>query len=210
MRRHLEPPRPRTTYVNASSLARRFVSLAPWLFTAGWLWSGARTPDIPHGSRSISALGSAGQPFPWPTLAGQALQGTAQLVNADLARRAGLRSLSAALAATGAGTLVATATPLAENAGGGVHRAHTVAAGVGMVAFHLAPAIGAADPRLAPTTRRLGVAALATALPASAFFTHHLRTRGNEGPGYGWSERIFLTVLLAWTTVAPRGYPRTR
>lgn len=193
--------------------ARALVTLAPAVFTAGWLWSGHRTPGVPHATRSISALSAAGRPCPRPVEVGQVVQGTAQLVNAELARRAGLNAVALALAASGIGTLVTTGAPLpADEAeegppGQGWHRAHVWSAGVGMVALHLAPALGALDRRLPRRTRLSAVASLAVALPASGYFSHRLAAREGTGSVYGWAERTFLTALLAWSTSLPAAYP---
>jgi len=191
---------------------RALVRLAPVVFTAGWVWSGYRTPGVPHATRSISALSAAGRPCPRPVLVGQVVQATAQLVNAELARRAGLRGVAVALAVSGLGTLVTTGTPLPADeaepapAGPGWHRAHVWSAGVGMAAFHVAPLLGALDPGLPRRTRRAAVASLAVALPATTYFVHRLATRGGTGRVYGWAERTFLTSLLAWTTSLPDAY----
>ncbi len=193
--------------------ARALVALAPVVFTAGWVWSGHRTPDVPHSTRSISALSAAGQPCPGPVTVGQVVQGTAQLVNAELARQAGLNGVAVALAASGLGTLVTTGAPLPADeskdgpAGQGWHRAHVWSAGVGMVAFHLAPALGALDQRLPRRTRLAAAASLAVALPASTYFTHRLAAREGTGRVYGWAERTFLTALLMWSTSLPAAYP---
>jgi hypothetical protein len=189
--------------------ARALVAAAPAVLTAGWLWSGARTPGVPHATRSISALSAAGRPCRGPVLVGQAAQGVAQLANAELARRAGLPALAAVLAASGAGTLVTTGAPLPadEVTGGPWHRSHTWAAGVGIAALHLAPVVGALDPRLPPRTRAGAAAALGVALPLSTYFVHRLARRSGVGRAYGWAERAFLTVLLAWTSTLPSAYP---
>jgi hypothetical protein len=189
--------------------ARGLVVVAPVVFTAGWVWSGSRTPGIPHATRSVSALSAAGRPCRAPVLVGQATQGVAQLVNAELARRAGMPALAAALAASGAGTLVTTGAPLPadEVVGGPWHRTHTWAAAIGITAVHLAPVLGALDPRLPIRTRRQAVVSLGVALPATAYFVHRLVTRRGVGRAYGWAERAFLTVLLAWTSALPASYP---
>ncbi len=178
------------------------------VFTAGWLWSGHRTPDVPHATRSISALSAAGRPCRAPVVVGQSVQGVAQLVNAELARRAGLPVLAAALAASGLGTLVTTGAPLPadEAVGGPWHRVHLWSAGVGIAAFHLAPLAGALDPRLPERTRRAAAVSLAVALPATSYFVHRLATRHGVGSVYGWAERTFLTALLAWTSSLPAAY----
>lgn len=185
------------------------MTAAPVVFTAGWVWSGARTPGVPHATRSISALSAAGQPCRAPVLVGQTVQGVAQLVNAELARRAGAAGLAAALAASGVGTLVTSGAPLPsdEVTGGPWHRTHTWAAAVGITALHLAPLLGALDPRLPARTRRQALVALGAALPATAYFVHRLTTRRGVGRAYGWAERAFLTALLAWTTSLPSVYP---
>jgi hypothetical protein len=183
------------------------VVLAPVAFTAGWVWSGHRTPDVPHATRSVSALSAVGQPCAGPVLAGQAAQGVAQLVNAALALRAGHRLLAAALAASGVGTLVTTAVPLPrEPEQVWRSRAHTWSSGVGMAAFHLAPLAGALDPRLPSRTRAAGAASLVVALPATAYFCHRLARHAGAGTLYGWAERTFLTALLAWSTSLPAAY----
>lgn len=210
--------RTRTASELLRSAPRTLVRLAPVVFTAGWLWSGHRTPDVPHATRSISALSAAGQPCPRPVTVGQLVQGTAQLVNAELARRAGLRGLALTLAASGLGTLVTTGAPLPADEGEDgparpgtarpvTDRAHVWSAGIGMAAFHLAPALGALDHRLPRRTRRAAVASLAVALPATAYFSHRLATREGTGRVYGWAERTFLTALLAWSTSLPAAYP---
>ncbi len=210
--------RTRTARDLLRSAPRTLVTLAPVVFTAGWLWSGHRTPEVSHATRSISALSASGQPCPRPVTVGQLVQGTAQLVNAELARRAGLRGLGLTLAASGLGTLVTTGAPLPADEGRDgparqgtarpvMDRAHAWSAGIGMVAFHLAPALGALDPRLPRRTRQAAVASLAVALPATAYFSHRLAAREGTGRVYGWAERTFLTVLLAWSTSLPAAYP---
>ncbi len=192
-------------------LAGGVVALAPVVFTAGWVWAGHRTPDVPHATRSVSALSAVGQPCAGPVLAGQTAQGVAQLVNAALAHRAGHGALALALAASGAGTLVTTAVPLPrERDEVWRGRVHTWSSGVGMAAFHLAPLVGALDRRLPGRTRAGAVVSLAVALPATAYFVHRLAARGGEGTLYGWSERTFLSALLAWSTALPRAYPHSQ
>lgn len=180
---------------------------APAAFTAGWVWAGHHTPDVPHATRSVSALSAVGQPCAGPVLVGQTAQGLAQLANAALARRAGLDALALALAASGAGTLVTTAVPLPREPDEVWRsRIHTWSSGVGMAALHLAPLVGALDGRLPVRTRVRAVASLAVALPATAYFVHRLAVHAGAGTLYGWSERTFLTALLAWSTALPRAY----
>lgn len=200
----MHPERQRTL----ERAARAVVELAPAAFTAGWVWAGHRTPDVPHATRSVSALSAVGQPCAGPVLAGQTVQGVAQLVNAALARRAGLDALALTLAASGAGTLVTTAVPLPrERDEVWRNRVHTWSSGVGMAAFHLAPLVGALDRRLPGRTRAAAVASLVVALPATGYFVHRLAAHGGVGTLYGWSERTFLTALLTWSTALPRAYP---
>ena len=40
-------------------ITEKGVVTAPAVFTAGWVWSGSRTPGIPHATRSVSALSAA-------------------------------------------------------------------------------------------------------------------------------------------------------
>ncbi len=206
----MPPPRPtgrRYPLLSTAGL-HRVVVAAPALFTAGWIWSGNRTPDVPHASRSISALSAAGQPCPLPALAGQTAQGLAQLGNAELARRAGMRPLALALALSGLGTLLSTVAPLQEPGGRPwVERVHVWAAGTGMVALHAAPLAALAEPGLPRWSRRGAVASLSVAVPATGYFVHRLGLHGGVGTAYGYAERMFLTALLSWTTSLAAAYP---
>lgn len=192
------------------AVAHAIVVLAPAAFTAGWVVSGHRTPAVPHATRSVSALSAAGRPYRAPVVLGQSVQGLAQLVDAELARRAGLPVLATTLAVSGLGTLVTTGAPLPadEASAGPWHRAHVWSAGIGIAAFHLAPLAVALDHRLPPRTRLASVAALGVALPATGYFVHRLVRHAGVGRGYGWAERTFLTALLAWTTTLPPAYAR--
>ncbi len=175
--------------------------VAPAAFTMGWLLSGRWTPDYQHAARSISALSTLGQPAPAPVLAGTAVQAVAQLANAELARRRGQHSLAALLAVSGLATATATAVPLPHDGGPPwMRRVHTWASGAGMVAFHLAPAVGAFDRRLPRWSRGLAVASLGVALPATAYFSWRLARHEGHGGVYGYAERTFLMSLLGWTT----------
>lgn len=188
----------------ASRLERLLAGLilvAPGAFTTGWLLSGRATPEYRHAVRSISALSRGGQPAPGPVLAGSAVQALAQLANAELARRRGQHALAALLAVSGVATGTATAVPLPHD-GGPRWRdlVHTWSSGIGIAAFHLAPLAGATDPRLPRWSRRLAMASLGVAIPATGYFTWRLARHGGLGEAYGYAERTFLMSLLGWTT----------
>lgn len=184
------------------------IAVAPGLFTAGWVWSGARSPGSSWVRGSVSSLSELGTPSPRPVLAGQATQGVAQLLNARLAARAGLRPLAGCLALSGLGTLVSTGLPLSDDPNRGwAHRAHTWGAGVGMATFHLAALSGVTEDRLPAWSRRGAAAALAVALPTTGYFVHRLARRQGVGRAYGLAERVFLSALLGWTSTLPWAYP---
>lgn len=192
---------PRRPPSRAERLLAAVTLVAPAVFTTGWLLSGRATPHYRHAARSISALSTIGQPAPGPVLAGTAVQAAAQLANAELARRRGQHALAGLLAVSGLATATATAVPLPHDDGPRwMRNVHTWSSGVGMVAFHLAPLAGALDPRLPRWSRRLAVASLAVALPATTYFSWRLARHGGLGEAYGYAERTFLLSLLGWTT----------
>jgi len=134
-------------------------------------------------------------------LAGSAVQALAQLANAELARRRNQHALAVLLAVSGLATATATAVPLPHEGGPRWRdRVHTWSSGIGIAAFHLAPLAGATDPRLPRWSRRLAVASLGVALPATCYFTYRLARHGGLGEAYGYAERTFLMSLLGWTT----------
>jgi hypothetical protein len=179
------------------------VWVGPVAFTVGWLWSGARNPQVGHATRSVSALGARGAPCRGPVLAGQVAAVLGHLLVARRCRRPH-RAVAAAIEVSAVAGLAATIIPLPGEVGPAwFDPAHTGASVVSAGALHLAPLLVIVSPATRSTARWGAGAALAVAVPSTGYFVHRLTRHGGTGRVYGWAERAMLTALLVWTAQLP-------
>ncbi len=177
--------------------------VGPLAFTVGWLWSGARNPQVAHATRSVSALSARGAPCRRPVLAGQVAAVLGHLLVASHCR-ARNPVVATAIDVSAVAGLAATIVPLPGDVGPAwFDPVHTGASVVSAGALHLAPLLVVVDPATRPSARWGAAAALAVALPSTGYFVHRLTRRGGAGRVYGWAERAMLTALLVWTAQLP-------
>ncbi|WP_461023948.1 DUF998 domain-containing protein [Thalassiella azotivora] len=175
------------------------------LFLVSWLALGAVDAGHDPLEDTISALAALGSPVAGPALAGFAAQGLGQVANAVLAARRGAHRLGVVLAVAGSATLAAGALrlPGPSDDGGWVASGHTAAAVAAFTALHVAVLLGALDHGLPRWSRRAAWAALAVALPHTAWLVALL---GGGGP-VGYTEKAMTFALVAWTAVLPLASP---
>lgn len=170
---------------------------APVVFTGSWLLLGALTDGYSQRADTISALAGVGAPYAGPMVAAFIVQGVGQLAGAWLAwAQPRARWVAVSLAVAGVGTLLAGAIQLPD--GGGpqwLATGHALAATAAFGGLHLAALAGALSPAVPRWLRAAAVAGLAVALPHLAFFVAYL---GPGGEWFGYAEKAFTTVLLAW------------
>lgn len=170
---------------------------APVLFTAAWLLLGGATAGYSQRADTISALSGVGAAHAGPMVAAFVVQGLGQLAGAALARRRPAAGwVSGWLVVAGVGTLLAGVIRLPDGGGPAwLSTGHALAATAAFGGLHLAVLAGALSPAL-PRPLRVGAAlALVVALPHLAWFLTDL---GGGGPWFGYAEKAFTTVLLAW------------
>lgn len=170
---------------------------APVVFTGGWALLGELTDGYSQRADTISALAAIGAPQAAPMVGAFVIQGCGQLAGAVLAaRQPAARWVSAALTVAGVGTLLAGAIRLPDDGGPAwLSAGHAVAATAAFGALHLAALAGAMTPAVPRWLRAGAVVALAVALPHLVWFVADL---GDPGPWFGYAEKAFTTVLLAW------------
>ena len=170
---------------------------APVLFTAAWLLIGAATAGYSQRADTISALAGVGAAHAALMVAAFLVQGLGQLTGAVLARREpAARWVGRWLVVAGVGTLLAGVIRLPDGGGPAwLSTAHALAATAAFGGLHLAVLAGALSRALPPRLRVAAVVALVVALPHLGWFLADL---GGGGPWFGYAEKAFTTVLLAW------------
>jgi hypothetical protein len=164
------------------------------VFTLAWLVLGWLAPSHEQRADTISTLAAEGAPEAAAMVAGFTVLGIGQLALAALASRR-LAALSAALVVAGMGTALAGAVQVPDD--GTAAPVHTLAATAAFTGLHLAVLAGALS-RSMPLGLRVGaVVALVVAVPHTVWFAVQL---SDPGPWFGYAEKTFTTVLLAWTT----------
>jgi hypothetical protein len=177
---------------------------APPIFTGSWLVLGALQDGYSQRAGTISALAAEGAPYAGAMVAAFVVQGFGQLAGAALARAAPPAPwVSGWLAVGGVGTLLAGAVRLPD-AGGSplLATGHALAATAAFGGLHLAVLAGALSRAVPRWLRVSAVAALAVAVPHLVWFVTKL---GQDEPYFGYAEKVFTTVLLAWCAALALG-----
>lgn len=170
---------------------------APVVFTGGWALLGARTEGYSQRADTISALAAIGAPYAGPMVGAFVIQGAGQLAGAALARATPAAPwVSGWLGVAGVGTLLAGVIRLPTGGGPAwLSTGHALAATAAFGGLHLATLAGALSPAVPRWLRAAAAGGLAVALPHLAWFVTDL---GEGGPWFGYTEKVFTTVLLAW------------
>lgn len=173
-------------------------------FTAAWWGLGSLTPGYSQPDDTISAVAALGAAHATPMVLAFGLQGLGQLAGARLALLAPRAGWVAAwLAVGGVGTLLAGAIRLPDGGGPAwLSTGHALAATAAFAGLHLAVLAGALSRSVPKRLRVAGAVALAVAVPHLAWFVVHL---GSGVAWFGYCEKVFTTVLLAWCVALALG-----
>ncbi len=177
---------------------------APVVFTAAWWLLGAADAGYDQRADTISALAGVGAPLAGLMVGAFAVQGAGQLAGAALAGASPAAPWVARwLAVGGVGTLLAGGIRLPQDGGPAwLSTGHALAATAAFGGLHLAALAGALSGAVPRRLRVGAVVALAVALPHLAWFLLDL---GSGGPWFGYAEKVFTTVLLAWCALLALG-----
>jgi len=173
-----------------------------------WWGLGALTPGYSQRDDTISAVAAVGTAHATGMVLAFVLQGLGQLAGARLALLAPRAGWVAAwLAVGGVGTLLAGVIRLPAAGGPAwLSTGHALAATAAFAGLHLAVLAGALSRSVPRRLRVAGVVALAVALPHLAWFLIHL---GSAQAWFGYTEKVFTTVLLVWCAALALGrWPR--
>jgi hypothetical protein len=177
---------------------------APLVFTGSWLLLGALQDGYSQGADTISAVAAVGAPYAGAMVAAFVVQGLGQLAGAALARAEPTAPWVAGwLAVGGVGTLLAGAVRLPDDGGNPLlATGHALAATAAFGGLHLAVLAGALSRAVPRWLRVSAVAALVVAVPHLVWFVTKL---GQDEPLFGYAEKVFTTVLLAWCAALALG-----
>lgn len=202
------PPAPSTVAAPRVSPGLQLLAAgAPVLFTGAWVLLGRLTPGYVQSSDTISALAAVGAPHAGPMVVAFMAQGLGQLAGARLAAGSpGAPWVARSLVVGGVGTLVAGVVRLPQGGGPAwLATGHAIAAAAAFGGLHLAALAGSLSHAVPRWLRRSAVVALVVAVPHLVWFVAHL---GHAGAGFGYAEKAFTTVLLAWCAALALGRRR--
>lgn len=184
---------PRSSLTGLTALAAG----APVVFTGAWVLLGRLTDGYDQRADSISALAGIGEPYAPAMVGAFVVQGLGQLAGAALAReRPAAPWVGSWLVVGGVGTLLAGVIRLPTDGGPAwLSTGHALAATAAFAGLHLGALAGAFSDAVPQRLRVAAVLSLAVALPHLLWFVTEL---GDGGPWFGYAEKMFTTVLLAW------------